>query len=40
MAKLKGVKEYVYDLLENGIKFIIFAHHLNVLDDIENFVSS
>ena len=27
MAKLDGIKSYVSDLLENGIKFLLFCHH-------------
>ena len=39
MAKIQGLKDYMSELIENGIKFIIFAHHLCVLDEIEKYVS-
>lgn len=35
LAKIKGVCEYLNDLLENEGKFIIFAHHMDVLDAVE-----
>ena len=31
-AKVKGVIEFVDTLIENKSKFIVFAHHLEVLD--------
>lgn len=34
-AKLPGIKEYMNELIENEVKFIIFAHHLDVLNGIE-----
>lgn len=33
-AKIPGILEYIHELLENDVKFIIFAHHLEVLDAI------
>jgi SWI/SNF-related matrix-associated actin-dependent regulator 1 of chromatin subfamily A len=35
MAKLPAVEAYIEDLLEAGVKFLVFAHHLAVLDGIE-----
>jgi len=35
-AKLPGVKAYINDLVAQGVKFLIFAHHLPVLDAIED----
>ena len=35
LAKLNGICEYVKSLLDNEIKFILFAHHQIVLDKIE-----
>jgi hypothetical protein len=35
-AKIKGMCDYVSYLIQNDCKFIIFAHHLEVLDAIEN----
>lgn len=37
-AKLKGIMEYLSVVIENGIKFLLFAHHLNVLTEIEEFL--
>jgi SNF2 family DNA or RNA helicase len=37
-AKLPGIKEYVNDLLESQVKFLLFAHHVKVLDEIEKFI--
>ena len=34
-AKIPGIKDYVNYLLDNSCKFIIFAHHIEVLDSIE-----
>lgn len=34
-AKIKGILEFTETLLENKCKFIIFAHHYDVLDAIE-----
>ena len=33
-AKSKGVCEYISDMLESGRKFIVFAHHLVMLDAV------
>ena len=37
-AKLSAVLQYLSDMLENGVKFLVFAHHLSVLDGIEEFL--
>ena len=37
-AKLIGIKEYVKYLLESQVKFLLFAHHIKILDEIERFV--
>ena len=34
-AKADGVKEYIHYLIENKCKFLIFAHHILMLDAIE-----
>jgi predicted peroxiredoxin len=26
-AKVEGVKEFIENLVENGVKFLLFAHH-------------
>ena len=38
-AKIRGIVEFVETLLENKCKFLIFAHHFNVLDAIEERVN-
>ena len=35
LAKLKGITQYVRDIIENECKFLIFAHHIEVMDGIE-----
>ena len=34
-AKISGVKEYIHYLIDNKCKFLIFAHHMKMLDGIE-----
>ena len=34
-AKISGVKDYIHYLIENKCKFLIFAHHISMLDAIE-----
>ncbi|KAF7683303.1 SWI/SNF-related matrix-associated actin-dependent regulator of chromatin subfamily A-like protein 1 [Astathelohania contejeani] len=36
--KVEGVKEYITNLLEKKIKFLVFAHHQSVLDELEEFI--
>lgn len=38
-AKVPSVIEYINDLIEQDEKFIVFAHHQFVLDELENFVT-
>jgi SWI/SNF-related matrix-associated actin-dependent regulator 1 of chromatin subfamily A len=38
LAKVRGVLEFLETLIENKVKFIIFAHHYDVMDAIEDFV--
>jgi SWI/SNF-related matrix-associated actin-dependent regulator 1 of chromatin subfamily A len=38
LAKVRGVLEFVETLIENKVKFIIFAHHYDVMNAIEDFV--
>ncbi len=40
MAKIKAVKEYIMEILENKIKILVFAHHRKILDEIENELNS
>ena len=40
MAKLNSVKEYISSILENDIKLIIFAHHIEVMDQLEIHIKS
>jgi len=37
-AKLSGITDFMETLIENSCKFIVFAHHMAVLDGLENFV--
>ena len=37
-AKLPGVKDYVNYLVDNSCKFLIFAHHAEILDAIEEVI--
>ena len=37
-AKLSAVLQYIADMLTNGCKFLVFAHHRSVLDGIEAFL--
>ncbi|EAR82842.2 helicase carboxy-terminal domain protein (macronuclear) [Tetrahymena thermophila SB210] len=39
-AKLHELKNYIKDLLENDIKIIVFAHHNEMLNQLENFVQN
>ena len=39
-SKLSAVLQYLSDLLENDQKFLVFAHHLSVLDGIEQFLKA
>ncbi|ORM40042.1 DNA annealing helicase and endonuclease ZRANB3 [Babesia sp. Xinjiang] len=35
-AKINGIREYLVHMLKTDIKFIVFAHHLAVMDAIED----
>ena len=37
-AKLPGIRDYVNYLVDNSCKFLIFAHHSEVLDAIEEVI--
>ena len=37
-AKLPGIKDYVNYLVDNSCKFLIFAHHTEILDAIEEVI--
>ena len=37
-SKIAKIKEYVYDLFESGQKFLVFAHHKDVMDAIQECV--
>ena len=39
-AKLPGIKDYVNYLVDNSCKFLIFAHHTEILDAIEEVILS
>eukprot|EP00828_Plagiopyla_frontata_P046525 TRINITY_DN8293_c0_g1_i4.p2 TRINITY_DN8293_c0_g1~~TRINITY_DN8293_c0_g1_i4.p2 ORF type:complete len:186 (-),score=44.90 TRINITY_DN8293_c0_g1_i4:542-1099(-) len=34
-SKIKGIKEYLKEILQNNCKFLIFAHHREILNEIE-----
>ena len=36
LAKLTGIREYLKDLLQNDVKLLVFAHHIEVLNGIED----
>ena len=36
-AKVEGVIDFMETLFENDVKFLLFAHHLSVLDKYEEF---
>jgi SWI/SNF-related matrix-associated actin-dependent regulator 1 of chromatin subfamily A len=38
IAKLRGIRDYIKYLLDNDCKFIIFAYHIEVLDNIQNWL--
>ena len=37
-SKIKGITEYIFDLYESGEKFLVFGHHIEVLDAIQDCV--
>ena len=37
-AKIVGCLEFIDTLLEAGVKFLLFAHHLSVLDAFEEHI--
>lgn len=37
-AKLPGTCDFLETLIENECKFLVFAHHLSVMDSIEQFI--
>jgi len=39
-AKLPGIKDYVNYLVDNSCKFLIFAHHAEILDAIEEVITN
>ena len=39
-AKLPGIRDYVNYLVDNSCKFLIFAHHSDILDSIEDVIIS
>jgi SWI/SNF-related matrix-associated actin-dependent regulator 1 of chromatin subfamily A len=36
-SKVQGTTDFMDNLLENGCKFLVFAHHLSVMDGIEEY---
>ena len=37
-AKVKGTVEFLENLVENKVKFIVFCHHYEVMDQIEDYI--
>lgn len=37
LAKIEGVCDFIDTLLENNVKFLLFAHHKATLDQYENY---
>lgn len=37
-SKVDGITDFIDTLIDNNCKFIVFAHHLTVLDGLEEFV--
>ena len=38
-AKIEGVKNFMEQLFDNEVKFLLFSHHLDTLDAYEEFVT-
>lgn len=38
LSKIKGINDYIGCLIESKCPFIIYAHHIQVLDEIEKFI--
>jgi len=36
-AKVEGIKEFMENLIDNDVKFLLFAHHQAILDQYEEF---
>ena len=39
MSKIEGVCDFIDTLVDNGAKFLVFAHHLCMLDALEEFAN-
>lgn len=39
-AKLDSVKEFCKDTAESGCKFIVFLHHTEIMDDLDDYIKS
>jgi len=39
-AKVRGCIDFIDILLESGCKFLLFAHHLSVLDSFQKYLIS
>lgn len=37
-AKLPGIIEFIETLVDNECKFLLFAHHLSVMDGLERYL--
>lgn len=36
-AKVEGVCEFLETLIDNNVKFLVFAHHFTMLDALEDY---
>ena len=39
-SKIRGVCDFIETLVDNGVKFLIFAHHISMIDSLEEFVKT
>jgi SWI/SNF-related matrix-associated actin-dependent regulator of chromatin subfamily A-like protein 1 len=38
LAKIEGACDFIDTLVDNGAKFLVFAHHLSMLDALEKYL--
>lgn len=39
LSKVEGVCDFIETLVDNGAKFLVFAHHLCMIDSLEEFAT-
>lgn len=37
-SKIGGINEFMDTLLDNGCKFLVFAHHISVMNGLEDYI--